>query len=260
MTQDLGTADLKYQDFEMNRFVYVVGNEQDYHFKVLKLILQKLGRPYANGLYHLSYGMVDLPEGKMKSREGTVVDADDLMNEVVEAAKSQTEELGKTEDMNDDELVKLYETLGIGALKYYLLKVDAKKRMLFNPSESIQLQGDTAPFVQYAYTRIASLLRASDNFSFRQPTELNDEEHQLIVLLNRYPMVVNSAGKNYNPSELTGILYDLAKAFNKFYHEHSILGAKEENTKNFRMSLSECVGRHLKHGFGLLGIDMPERM
>ncbi|NNJ56408.1 MAG: arginine--tRNA ligase [Bacteroidia bacterium] len=260
MTQDIGTADLKFNDFGMDKFIYVVGNEQDYHFKVLQLVLKKLNKPYADGLYHLSYGMVDLPEGKMKSREGTVVDADELMEEVVGAAKSQTEELGKTEDMNEEELTNLYETLGIGALKYYLLKVDAKKRMMFDPNESIQLQGDTAPFIQYAYTRIASLLRAADSSDFEMPDNLNEEEKSLIVLMNNYPNAVHAAATHYNPSEIANAVYELAKAFNKFYHEHSILGAKENSTKQFRIALSKAVGETLKHGFSLLGIDMPERM
>ena len=260
MTQDIGTADLKFKDFGMDKFIYVVGNEQDYHFKVLQLILKKLNKPYADGLYHLSYGMVDLPEGKMKSREGTVVDADELMQEVVDAAKTQTEELGKTEDMDEEELTNLYETLGIGALKYYLLKVDAKKRMMFNPSESIQLQGDTAPFVQYAYTRISSIIRASESTIFELPDSINEEEKSLIVIMNDYPNSVNAAANHYNPSEIANAIYHLAKAFNKFYHEHSILGAKETKTKQFRIALSKAVGETLKHGFSLLGIAMPDRM
>ncbi|MBT8327782.1 MAG: arginine--tRNA ligase, partial [Bacteroidia bacterium] len=188
------------------------------------------------------------------------VDADELMEEVVGAAKSQTEELGKTEDMNEEELTNLYETLGIGALKYYLLKVDAKKRMMFDPNESIQLQGDTAPFIQYAYTRIASLLRAADSSDFEMPDNLNEEEKSLIVLMNNYPNAVHAAATHYNPSEIANAVYELAKAFNKFYHEHSILGAKENSTKQFRIALSKAVGETLKHGFSLLGIDMPERM
>ncbi|MEY2924526.1 MAG: hypothetical protein RLZZ337_1074 [Bacteroidota bacterium] len=260
ITQDIGTADLKYNDFKMDSFIYVVGNEQDYHFKVLQLILKKLNKTYAEGLYHLSYGMVDLPEGKMKSREGTVVDADELMEEVVNTAKQQTEELGKTEGMSDDELKELYETLGIGALKYYLLKVDAKKRMLYDPKESIDFQGNTAPFVQYTYTRISSLLRAANNFQFEKPEVLNDEEKSIIVLMNAYPSAVNAAASNYNPSEIANAVYDLAKAFNKFYHEHSILGAKESTVRNFRLSLSKQCGETIKHGFGLLGINVPDRM
>lgn len=260
ITQDIGTADLKYKDFAMDKFIYVVGNEQDYHFKVLQLILKKLNKPYADGLYHLSYGMVDLPEGKMKSREGTVVDADELMDEVVATAQKQTEELGKTEGMNDDELALLYETLGLGALKYYLLKVDAKKRMMYDPKESIDFQGNTAPFIQYTYTRISSLLRAAGEYSFSIPSKLESEEKDLVVQMNAFPSAVNAAAENYNPSEIANATYDLAKSFNKFYHEHSILGTKDDKVKDFRISLSKAVGETIKYGFNLLGIDVPVRM
>ena len=264
ITQDIGTADLKYQDFKMDKFIYVVGNEQDYHFKVLQLILKKLNKPYADGLFHLSYGMVDLPEGKMKSREGTVVDADELMEEVVNTAQKQTEELGKTEGMSPEQLETLYETLGMGALKYYLLKVDAKKRMLYDPKESIDFQGNTAPFIQYTYTRINSILRAASETGltvrFELPNQLAPEEKELIVLMNAYPEAVNASANHYNPSEIANSVYELAKAFNKFYHEHSILGATKENERNFRVTLSQAVGETIKHGFGLLGITVPERM
>ena len=260
ITQDIGTADLKYQEFEMDKFVYVVGNEQDYHFKVLQLILKRLGKSYADGLYHLSYGMVDLPEGKMKSREGTVVDADELMDEVVSTAKKQTEELGKTDGMSSKELDELYEVLGLGALKYYLLKVDAKKRMMYDPKESIDFQGNTAPFIQYTYTRIASLLRAADKISFSLPTTFHPIEKELIKQLNAYPEAITSAANNYNPSEVANAIYDLAKTFNKFYHELTILGERDSNTRSFRISLSKTVGETIKHGFGLLGIQVPERM
>lgn len=264
ITQDIGTADLKYQDFKMDKFIYVVGNEQDYHFKVLQLILKKLNKPYADGLFHLSYGMVDLPEGKMKSREGTVVDADELMEEVVNTAQKQTEELGKTEGMSAEQLETLYETLGMGALKYYLLKVDAKKRMLYDPKESIDFQGNTAPFIQYTYTRINSILRAASEtgltVKFELPNQLAPEEKELIVLMNAYPEAVNASVNHYNPSEIANSVYELAKAFNKFYHEHSILGATKENERNFRITLSQAVGETIKHGFGLLGITVPERM
>ena len=260
ITQDIGTADLKYQEFEMDKFVYVVGNEQDYHFKVLQLILKRLGKSYADGLYHLSYGMVDLPEGKMKSREGTVVDADELMDEVVSTAKKQTEELGKTDGMSSKELDELYEVLGLGALKYYLLKVDAKKRMMYDPKESIDFQGNTAPFIQYTYTRIASLLRAADKISFSLPTTFHPIEKELIKQLNAYPETITSAANNYNPSEVANAIYDLAKTFNKFYHELTILGERDSNTRSFRISLSKTVGETIKHGFGLLGIKVPERM
>jgi arginyl-tRNA synthetase len=264
ITQDIGTADLKYQDFKMDKFIYVVGNEQDYHFKVLQLILKKLNKPYADGLHHLSYGMVDLPEGKMKSREGTVVDADELMEEVVSTAQTQTEELGKTEGMSAEQLTELYETLGMGALKYYLLKVDAKKRMLYDPKESIDFQGNTAPFIQFSYTRVASMLRAADetgkSIVFTMPASLAPEEKDLIVLMNSYPEAVNAAANNYNPSEIANAVYELAKAFNKFYHEHSVLGAEDENVRGFRLALSKAVGETIKHGFSLLGIGVPEKM
>ena len=260
ITQDIGTADLKYQEFEMDKFVYVVGNEQDYHFKVLQLILKRLGKSYADGLYHLSYGMVDLPEGKMKSREGTVVDADELMDEVVATAKKQTEELGKTDGMSSKELDELYEVLGLGALKYYLLKVDAKKRMMYDPKESIDFQGNTAPFIQYTYTRIASLLRAAEKVNFSLPTTFHSIEKELIKQLNAYPEVITSAANNYNPSEVANAIYDLAKTFNKFYHELTILGELDSKTRSFRISLSKTVGETIKHGFGLLGIQVPERM
>jgi arginyl-tRNA synthetase len=260
ITQDIGTADLKYQEFKMDKFVYVVGNEQDYHFKVLQLILKRLGKSYADGLYHLSYGMVDLPEGKMKSREGTVVDADELMDEVVATAKKQTEELGKTDGMSSKELDELYEVLGLGALKYYLLKVDAKKRMMYDPKESIDFQGNTAPFIQYTYTRIASLLRAAEKVNFSLPTTFHSIEKELIKQLNAYPEVITSAANNYNPSEVANAIYDLAKTFNKFYHELTILGELDSKTRSFRISLSKTVGETIKHGFGLLGIQVPERM
>lgn len=260
ITQDIGTADLKYDEFKMDKFVYVVGNEQDYHFKVLQLILKRLGKSYADGLYHLSYGMVDLPEGKMKSREGTVVDADELMDEVVATAKKQTEELGKTDGMSSKELTELYEVLGIGALKYYLLKVDAKKRMMYDPKESIDFQGNTAPFIQYTYTRIASLLRAAEKVDFKFPKVLNPVEKDLIKLISNYPNVITSAANNYNPSEVSNAVYELAKTFNKFYHEHTILGEQDHNTRSFRITLSNMVGETIKHGFNLLGIQVPDRM
>lgn len=260
ITQDIGTADLKYDEFKMDKFVYVVGNEQDYHFKVLQLILKRLGKSYADGLYHLSYGMVDLPEGKMKSREGTVVDADELMDEVVAIAKKQTEELGKTDGMSSKELTELYEVLGIGALKYYLLKVDAKKRMMYDPKESIDFQGNTAPFIQYTYTRIASLLRAAEKVDFKFPKELNPVEKDLIKLISNYPNVITSAANNYNPSEVSNAVYELAKTFNKFYHEHTILGEQDNKTRSFRITLSNMVGETIKHGFNLLGIQVPDRM
>lgn len=260
ITQDIGTAKKRYEEFKMDQSVYVVGNEQDYHFKVLQLILKKLDYPFWEGIYHLSYGMVDLPSGKMKSREGTVVDADDLMNEMVRTAKEQTEELGKTEGMSDEELSSLYSMLGLGALKYFLLRVDAKNRMLFDPKESIDFQGNTGPFVQYTHTRIASILSASDDHSFARPSSLEEEEKELIMQLLYYPQVIEESGRTFNPSVVANASFELAKSYNRFYHQHSILGAEDKDIRQFRIALSAAVGAHLKHAFGLLGIAVPERM
>lgn len=260
ITQDIGTLLLRYSDFAMDRSIYVVGNEQEYHFKVLQLIFKKLGYSFWDGIYHLSYGMVDLPSGKMKSREGTVVDADDLMDEMFNTAKSQTEALGKTEGMEQDELSALYEMLGQGALKYYLLRVDAKSRMLFDPQESIDFQGNTGPFIQYTHTRIASILRAAGVFEFKGELSLHEEERELLMHLFLYPSKVVEAAKTYNPSVIAAAAYELAKTYNKFYHQHSILGAKNANERAFRIALSEACGSRLQHAFYLLGIKMPERM
>ncbi|RYE07979.1 MAG: arginine--tRNA ligase, partial [Sphingobacteriales bacterium] len=235
ITQDLGTAQLKYNDFHMDRSIYVVGNEQDYHFKVLFLILQKLGKAGANGLFHLSYGMVDLPSGKMKSREGTVVDADDLMAEMEQTAKDHTEALGKVESFSDTEKQQLYHTIGMGALKYFLLKVDPKKRLLFDPAESVDFQGHTGPFIQYTHARIRSVLsRADVSISDRAAiTELSTVERDLIVLVNRFPEVIQEAAAGYSPAVVANYVYELAKSFNKFYHEKSILQAEDEVLKQF---------------------------
>lgn len=260
ITQDIGTAVKRFKEFKMDRSVYVVGNEQDYHFKVLQLILKKLSYPFWEGIYHLSYGMVDLPSGKMKSREGTVVDADDLMEEMVSTARSQTEELGKTEGMSENALKELYETLGLGALKYFLLRVDAKNKMLFDPKESIDFQGNTGPFVQYTHTRIASILQAAGKYQHASPTQLNAEEKDLLMQLLYYPTTVLDSARSFNPSVIANAAFELAKSYNKFYHQHSILGAKDEKERAFRISLSSMVGKHLKHAFGLLGITVPNRM
>ena len=260
ITQDIGTAYLRYQEFKMDRSVYVVGNEQDYHFKVLQLIFKKLGYSFWEGIYHMSYGMVDLPSGKMKSREGTVVDADDLMDEMVSTAKKQTEALGKTEGMENSELDKLYSQLGIGALKYFLLRVDAKNRMLFDPNESIDFQGNTGPFIQYTHTRISSIEEAADSYEFELADQLEEEEKELIIQLFNYPQKVNEAAHSYNPSIIAAAAFDLAKSYNKFYHQHSILGAKDPKVRNFRLGLSKECGKTLKHAFGMLGIEMPQRM
>lgn len=263
ITQDLGTAQLKYNDFHMDESIYVVGNEQDYHFKVLFLILQKLGKSWAKGLYHLSYGMVDLPSGKMKSREGTVVDADDLIAEIETTAKEQTEQLGKVADFSEVEKQELYHTIGMGALKYFLLKVDPKKRLLFDPNESVDFQGHTGPFIQYTHARIKSVLsRADVDFSngATTVTELSPVERDLIVILSQYPAVVNDAAANFSPAIVANYVYELAKAYNKFYHEKSILQAEDSELKKFRLQLSAASAKIISRGMNLLGIDVPERM
>ncbi len=262
MTQDLGTAQLKYNDFHMDESIYVVGNEQDYHFKVLFLILQKLGKQWAKGLYHLSYGMVDLPSGKMKSREGTVVDADDLIKEMEQTAKEQTEALGKATEYSEEEKLELYHTIGMGALKYFLLKVDPKKRLLFDPNESVDFQGHTGPFIQYTHARIRSVLsRAEPPGPLKgELRTLDAEERDLILVLSQFPETITLAASGYSPAIIANYVYELAKAFNKFYHEKSILQAEDELTKQFRLQLSAASARVIKKSMKLLGIEVPERM
>ena len=265
ITQDLGTVELRFRDHPFDKMVYVVGNEQDYHFKVLFAILKKLGRRYADGLYHLSYGMVDLPSGKMKSREGTVVDADDLIRTVVEAAREQTEQLGKIEDFTDVQAQQLYQMLGVGALKYFLLKVDPKKRMLFNPEESVQLQGNTAPFIQYTHARIAAIVRKAQTDGVptdRVPeiAKLEPSEQELIGLLNELPNKIALAAEQYAPSVVAQFAYDLAKAYNRFYTEVPIFGVDDPTLVAFRVVLSATVAQTIRHAMGLLGIGVPERM
>ncbi|WP_374164346.1 arginine--tRNA ligase [Arcticibacter sp. MXS-1] len=262
ITQDLGTAQLKYNDFSMDESIYVVGNEQDYHFKVLFLILNKLGKSWARGLYHLSYGMVDLPSGKMKSREGTVVDADDLIAEMVETAKQRTEELGKVEGLSEDEKDRLYRMIGLGALKYFLLKVEPKKRLLFDPNESIDFQGHTGPFIQYTHARIRSVLNKAggDPETFGEVSELSGTERELILALSRYPAVLEASAKEYSPAQLANYAYELAKLYNKFYHEEPILKVEEANLRNFRLKLSSVTGVIVRRSMELLGIEVPERM
>lgn len=264
MTQDLGTAQLKYDDFKMQQSLYVVGNEQDYHFKVLFLILNKLGKIWAQGLYHLSYGMVDLPSGKMKSREGTVVDADDLIEEMKETAKQKTEELGKVDNFEEAEKEELYRMIGLGALKYFLLKVEPKKRLLFDPKESIDFQGNTGPFIQYTHARIKSVLgkyeRDLANITFQNPDSLTETEVELIQLLSKYPETLIQAAKDYNPAAIANYAYDLAKTYNKFYQTESILKVEEEDLKIFRLKISYHTASTLKKAMNLLGIEMPERM
>lgn len=263
MTQDLGTAQLKYDDFQMDKSVYVVGNEQDYHFKVLFEILKKLGKPWADGLFHLSYGMVDLPSGKMKSREGTVVDADDLMADMVTTAKARTEELGKVEGFSDQEKADLYKMIGLGALKYFLLKVEPKKRLLFDPNESIDFQGHTGPFIQYTHARIKSVL-AKGNYQETSPAilpaTLVDVERDLIKELVKFPDIIQSAATGYSPSIVANYVYDIAKLYNKFYHEAPILKTEDIVVKQFRLSLSAATADVAARGMRLLGISVPERM
>ena len=262
ITQDLGTAQLKYDEFKMDESIYVVGNEQDYHFKVLFAILKKLGKEWAKGLYHLSYGMVDLPSGKMKSREGTVVDADDLMAEMIETAKERTEELGKTEGFNEEEKASLYQTIGMGALKYFLLKVDPKKRLLFDPNESVDFQGHTGPFVQYTHARIKSVLRKAEytGADVKTPASISPYERDLIQALANYPSIIEASAQEFSPAQLANYAYDLAKLYNKFYHEETILKAEDENVKGFRLQMSASAARIIAESMNMLGIQVPERM
>ncbi len=262
MTQDIGTAIQRVQDFAINGMVYTVGNEQDYHFKVLFLILKKLGYEWANNLYHLSYGMVDLPSGKMKSREGTVVDADDLIEEMTETAQKISEELGKLDGYSEVEKQELYRIIGLGALKYYILKVDPRKRILFNPEESVDFQGNTGPFIQYTYARIQSILRKAD-FDYEgdiSDYKLNDKEKELIKQLQLYPETVSAAAENHSPAVIANYTYDLVKEFNSFYQNVTILGTEDETEKKFRVQLAKMVGEVIRSSFALLGIQVPERM
>jgi len=264
ITQDLGTAQMKYDDFKMDKSIYVVGNEQDYHFKVLFLILEKLGKSWAKGLYHLSYGMVDLPSGKMKSREGTVVDADDLIAEMVATAKQKTEELGKTNDFSEEEKEELYSTIGLGALKYFLLKVEPKKRLLFDPAESIDFQGNTGPFIQYTHARIKSLLsRATYQFveANSEQIKLTPTELDMIMLLSKYPTEISEAAKAYSPAFIANYLYEVAKLFNKFYHEvPPIIKEEDAAVKQHRLNICKLSAEVIKSGMAILGIQVPERM
>ncbi|EHQ30498.1 arginine--tRNA ligase [Mucilaginibacter paludis] len=263
ITQDVGTAQLKYNDYHMDKSIYVVGNEQDYHFKVLFLILQKLGKSWAQGLFHLSYGMVDLPSGKMKSREGTVVDADDLMAEMEQTAKAQTELLGKVNDFDEDEKKQLYHNIGMGALKYFLLKVEPKKRLLFDPNESIDFQGHTGPFIQYTHARIKSVLKRA-GFKSGQTNggtkELDTVERELILALNQYPDAIMQAARDYSPAIIANYVYELAKTYNKFYQEKPILKAEDEIIMQFRLELSAASAKIISKAMSLLGINVPERM
>ncbi len=266
MTQDLGTACLRHKDFDSDRLVYVVGNEQNYHFAVLKLVLQKLGMQWSDNLFHLSYGMVELPNGKMKSREGTVVDADDLMEQMIETAKKQTEEHGKTEGFTEEQAKELYSQLALGALKYFILKVDPKKNMLFNPEESIDFNGNTGPFIQYTHARACSILRRSaeevalDNIDLNFDATFNAKELEVIKTLHSFGGVVQQAGKTYSPALIANYAYDLAKNFNAFYQDTPILKETDENLKKMRICLTRFTANTIKTAMHLLGIQVPERM
>ncbi len=261
MTQDIGTAIQRYEDFGMAGMVYTVGNEQDHHFKVLFAILKKLGYTWAERLYHLSYGMVDLPSGKMKSREGTVVDADDLVQEMESTAQKISEELGKTEGMLEDEKQRLYHQVGLGALKYYILRVDPRKRMLFNPEESVDFQGDTGPFIQYTHARIKSLLRKAKDFDFGgTPKTLHPQERELCKQLVQYPQKVMEAAEQFSPATVASFVYDLVKSYNALYQQVPILADEDPAVVAFRVKLSERVAAVIKNGMALLGIEVPERM
>ena len=268
MTQDIGTAKLRFQDFPIDRMIYVVGNEQNYHFQVLSILLDRLGFKWGKDLVHFSYGMVELPEGKMKSREGTVVDADDLMDEMIETARQTSAELGKLEGMSEDEIDEIMRIVGMGALKYFILKVDARKNMTFNPRESIDFNGNTGPFIQYTYARIMSVLRKAQAEGLDcsaisldgMDIAISEKETGLVQLLNSFPDIVKQAAGDYNPSVIANYSYDLAKEFNQFYHDFSIMHEQDVNLKKMRLVLASCVGKVLKLGMGLLGIEMPQRM
>ena len=265
MTQDIGTAIQRVKDFDIDGMVYTVGNEQDYHFKVLFLILKKLGFDWANYLVHLSYGMVDLPSGKMKSREGTVVDADELMEQMTITAKAISEELGKLDEYSIEEKAELHKMIGLGALKYYILKVDPKKRILFNPEESVDFQGNTGPFIQYTYARIQSILRKADfdyseELNIPETYQLHEKEKELIKQIQLYPEMIQLAAENHSPALIANYTYDLVREFNSFYQNLTILGTDNEVEKKFRVQLSKMVGDLIKSAFGLLGIQVPERM
>jgi arginyl-tRNA synthetase len=269
MTQDLGTAKLKYDEYRLNQSVYVIADEQNYHIQVLKLILKKLGEPCANGIYHLSYGMVELPTGRMKSREGTVVDADDMIDEMIRLAQEQTEQSGKTDGFSQEELLKLYETIGLGALKFYLLRVDPKKKMIFDPKESIDLHGYTATFIQYAHARICSILRKENvalvpdctKFqSFTQKSDLLPLEKKIILSLEEYPGILEEAAVEFNPSSICNYSFQLAQQFNTFYDAHSISKAESEEKKQLRLMIIVMTASVLRHAMHLMGIKMPEKM
>ena len=263
MTQDIGTAEMRFQDYPIDKMIYVVGNEQNYHFQVLSILLDRLGFKWGKELTHFSYGMVELPNGKMKSREGTVVDADDLMQLMVDDALKTSMELGKFDDMSEEERNEIARIVGMGALKYFILKVDARKNMLFNPEESIDFNGNTGPFIQYTYARIRSILRKAGNTgmtSISSTTSLSDKEVELIQKMSEYGAAVEQAGKDYSPSGIANYCYELTKVFNQFYHDYSILNEPDEQKKAVRLMLAKNVAKIIKNGMALLGIEVPERM
>lgn len=265
MTQDIGTAKLRYQDYPIDKMIYVVGNEQNYHFQVLSLLLDKLGFKWGKDLVHFSYGMVELPEGKMKSREGTVVDADDLMDAMVQNAKEMSAEMGKLQDLPQEEADKISAIIGLGALKYFILKVDPRKNMTFNPKESIDFNGNTGPFVQYTYARIQSVLRKAAEKQVSEAFDasavaLNDKEISLIQRLADFPVIVAEAGRTYSPALVANYVYELVKEYNQFYHDYKILGEENADLRGFRLTLSRTVGDIIRQGFWMLGIEVPERM
>jgi arginyl-tRNA synthetase len=264
MTQDIGTAMQRYKDFGVSKMIYTVADEQDYHFKVLFEILKRLKEPYANGLHHLSYGMVDLTTGKMKSREGTVVDADDLIADVITAATENSSERGELAELNADDQKHIFETIGLGALKFFILKVGPKKRMTFNPEESVDLQGQTGPYIQNAYVRIQSLFRkntdGTTNTNIDGIAHINEAEKELLKLFIAYPEIVKEAATSYDPSAIANYSYALAKEYHRFYHEVRILSADTEAEKSFRLSISQVTAQILNKAMALLGISMPDRM
>ncbi len=266
MTQDIGTAKQRFDDYKIDKMIYVVGNEQNYHFQVLSIVLDKLGFDFGKDLYHLSYGMIELPEGKMKSREGTVVDADDMIAEMVSTAKETSEELGKLDGCTEDEANNIARIVGLGALKYFILKVDPKKNMTFNPKESIDFNGNTGPFIQYTYARIQSVLRKAQDSGYTLlqslPTsiELTSREESLVQTVGEYPAIVKQAGDEYSPALIANYIYDLVKEYNQFYHDCSILKEENADLRSFRLILSANVGKVVKSGMGLMGIEVPDRM
>jgi arginyl-tRNA synthetase len=264
MTQDLGTAQLRHDDYDADELVYVVGNEQNYHFEVLPRLLEMLGRPWSKAIRHFSYGMVELPQGKMKSREGTVVDADELMDEMIATARNMAQEHGKLEGLSEEEADLLFGMIGLGALKYFILKVDPKKKMMFNPEESVDFNGNTGPFIQYTHARIQSLRRKADASGMTGKVqihlEIGEKERSLIKLLMQYPDTLSEAGQAYSPALIANYLFDLAREFNQFYHEHPVLAEENKALASFRLALSNSVGAIIKEGMHILGISVPDKM